>query len=303
MARMQDDEKFSPLKAVSQVVEKVAASVKGVLLASEHSLLHSPALLLHAVCVSLVALHPLQCRTRVTAAASRDTLDLAHHPRHIIRHTSLSARRAAEAEPKAKAEEAAEATQEAATPEDTKDDKPNDSGSDMDEFYSTADPRLSRQTVAMVLGLFDKWNGALASGDPEKVADLYADDGVLLPTVSNSVRSTRDGLLDYFTNFLKLEPQGVIDEYGIRQEAADDDGEACVISNSGIYTFTFGADGRTVQARYTYVYKKVGDEWKILSHHSSQLPTQLAPTPFKGAPSHPLSLAALRPLVGWRTCA
>lgn len=301
MARMQDDEKFSPLKAVSQVVEKVAASVKGVLLSSEHPSLHSAALPLHAVCKSLVALPHLQSRTCVMAAANRDTLDLAHHPRHMIRHASLSARIPAEAEPKV--EEAAEATKEAAAPEDTKGDTPNDSGSDMDEFYSTADPRLSRQTVAMVLGLFEKWNGALASGDPAKVADLYADDGVLLPTVSNSVRSTRDGLLDYFTNFLKLQPQGVIDEYGIRQEAADDDGEACVISNSGIYTFTFGADGRTVQARYTYVYKKVGDEWKILSHHSSQLPTQLAPTPFKGAPSHPLFLAALRPLVGWRTCA
>lgn len=76
------------------------------------------------------------------------------------------------------------------------------------EYYSTADPRLSGQDVKMVLGLFDTWNAALASGDPAKVADLYAPDGVLLPTVSNSVRSDKKGLIDYFTNFLKLEPQG-----------------------------------------------------------------------------------------------
>lgn len=150
------------------------------------------------------------------------------------------------------------------------------------EYYSTADPRLSGETVKMVLGLFEKWNAALASGDPTKVADLYAPDGVLLPTVSNSVRSTRKGHVDYFTNFLKLKPQGVIDEYGIREEAVDSDGESSVISNSGIYTFTLGVDGSKVQARFTYVYKKIDGEWKILSHHSSQLPSKLTPSPYTG---------------------
>lgn len=150
------------------------------------------------------------------------------------------------------------------------------------EFYSTADPRLSGEDVRMVLGLFDKWNAALATEDPNKVADLYAPNGVLLPTVSNSVRSDRKGLVDYFTNFCKLKPQGVIDEYGVRQEAVDSDGNSSVISNSGIYTFTLGADGSIVQCRYTYVYKKIGDEWKILSHHSSQLPTKLVPSPYTG---------------------
>jgi hypothetical protein len=75
---------------------------------------------------------------------------------------------------------------------------------------------------------------------------------------------------------------GVINEYGIRQEAVDSEGASSVISNSGIYTFTFGVDGTVVPARFTYVYKKIGDEWKILSHHSSQLPTKLTPSPFTG---------------------
>lgn len=151
------------------------------------------------------------------------------------------------------------------------------------EYYSTADPRLSGGTVKEILGLFDTWNASLASGDPKKVADLYAPDGVLLPTVSNSVRADREGLVDYFTNFLKLKPQGVIDEYGIREEAVDANGVSSVISNSGIYTFTLGADGSQVQCRFTYVYKKIGDDWKILHHHSSQLPTKLTPSPFTGA--------------------
>ena len=41
---------------------------------------------------------------------------------------------------------------------------------------------------ADIAGLFDKWNAALATLDSAKVADMYAKDAVLLPTVSNKVR-------------------------------------------------------------------------------------------------------------------
>jgi uncharacterized protein (TIGR02246 family) len=39
----------------------------------------------------------------------------------------------------------------------------------------------------MIASLFDTWNQALATKDPHRVADLYAHDAVLLPTVSNEV--------------------------------------------------------------------------------------------------------------------
>jgi uncharacterized protein (TIGR02246 family) len=58
--------------------------------------------------------------------------------------------------------------------------------------------------------MFDSWNTALASGDPFKVADLFVDNAVLLPTVSNSVRCDRQGIADYYTNFVKLQPQGTL---------------------------------------------------------------------------------------------
>ncbi len=40
-----------------------------------------------------------------------------------------------------------------------------------------------------IAALFDRWNAALRTGDPEKVAGLYAKDAVLLPTVSNRIRT------------------------------------------------------------------------------------------------------------------
>ena len=33
-----------------------------------------------------------------------------------------------------------------------------------------------------IIVLFDEWNGALQTGDPKKVAALYAADAILLPT-------------------------------------------------------------------------------------------------------------------------
>ena len=39
-----------------------------------------------------------------------------------------------------------------------------------------------------VIALFNDWNDALATGDPDVVTQMYADNAVLLPTVSNKVR-------------------------------------------------------------------------------------------------------------------
>ena len=81
----------------------------------------------------------------------------------------------------------------------------------------------------------------------------YAPGGVLLPTVSNKVRTTPAEIVDYFTTFLKLKPNGKIDESNVRMLTPD------TAINSGIYTFTLQKDGQpaTVQARYSFTYKKV----------------------------------------------
>jgi len=112
--------------------------------------------------------------------------------------------------------------------------------------------------------LFEEWNNALQTGDPKAVAALYEYNAILLPTVSNQVRHNHAEIEDYFVNFLAKGPVGKIDEANVRTF-----GDIAI--NSGIYTFTF-KDGQTVTARYTYVYKWNGQQWKIIEHHSSQLP-------------------------------
>lgn len=120
-------------------------------------------------------------------------------------------------------------------------------------------------TEANVIRFFERWNAALATGNPDEVTKLYAADAVLLPTVSNKVRHNHAEIRDYFVNFLAKEPQGEIDESNVRFLAPD------VVINSGVYTFTFG-DGSQVTARFTYLYRKEKGQWKIAEHHSSAMP-------------------------------
>jgi len=131
----------------------------------------------------------------------------------------------------------------------------------MPEGIVIAEP-ITKEEVRSLFGL---WNNALATKDPKKVADRYSKQGVLLPTVSDVPRTDYPGIVDYFTNFLKLEPQGEIL-----------DGNIIVGTNwaqdAGIYEFTMGATGAKVKGRYTYVYVFEDGEWKISQHHSSVMP-------------------------------
>ena len=116
-----------------------------------------------------------------------------------------------------------------------------------------------------IVQLFTNWNAALQTGDPDKVTALYATDAILLPTVSNQVRHNHAEIRDYFVNFLSKQPKGVIDEANTRHLAED------LVSNAGVYTFTFG-DGNSVTARFSYLYQQIDGDWKILEHHSSAMP-------------------------------
>jgi hypothetical protein len=65
-------------------------------------------------------------------------------------------------------------------------------------------------TKAEVRALFDLWNDALQTLDPETVAKRYAKDGVLLPTLSDVPRNDFEGIKDYFVGFLKKKPVGKV---------------------------------------------------------------------------------------------
>lgn len=117
---------------------------------------------------------------------------------------------------------------------------------------------------AQIAALFDRWNASLAIGNPALVAANYAERSILLPTISNQPRLTPAQKIEYFTTFLRKQPQGRIDlsmiEIGCNSAL-----------DAGVYTFSFG-DGSVVKARYSFTYRWDGQRWLITSHHSSVMP-------------------------------
>ena len=122
-------------------------------------------------------------------------------------------------------------------------------------------------TKQLVEELFNTWNNALQTGDAKKVTALYAEDAVLLPTVSNLPRTSPAEIEDYFIHFLQKKPYGIIKQRNIKQGCNK-------LTDAGIYDFEVVSGGKkeVVPARYTFVYEYRNNEWKIVHHHSSMMP-------------------------------
>lgn len=118
---------------------------------------------------------------------------------------------------------------------------------------------------AGVVALFERWNQSLQTGKPEVVVNNYAERSILLPTLSGVNRITKAEKEDYFDHFLAGKPQGRVTQRQITL--------GCNMAvDSGLYTFHMGSSGKDVGARYTYTYQWNGQNWLIVSHHSSLLP-------------------------------
>ena len=109
----------------------------------------------------------------------------------------------------------------------------------------------------------ETWISKIQTGDPKQVVDLYHDNGLLLGTFSDKERLGRNLILEYFENLLKSK----VDVEIVTQHKHETES---LVTNSGLYNFI--VDGKTVNARFSFVFIKTGDDWKILSHHSSVLP-------------------------------
>lgn len=126
---------------------------------------------------------------------------------------------------------------------------------------------LMEATNTEIAELFDRWNAALQTGDPRKVAQLYAKSAILLPTLSSRLRQSPEAIEEYFEEFLRLKPRSKIIQQNVR--LFDD-----IAINSGVYVFEIEREGQplSVKARFTFIYHCEGGDWKIIEHHSSLLP-------------------------------
>ena len=132
-----------------------------------------------------------------------------------------------------------------------------------------------KATQQEVSANFDRWKAALATKNPKTVAALFTQTAVLSPTVSNDVRETPAEVEAYFVGFLKMSPVPTLNERNI--QVLDEN----TAVEAGVWTFDLVKDGKPtwVTARYSFVWEKQGNEWKIQHLHSSMMPETLKDRP------------------------
>ncbi len=124
-------------------------------------------------------------------------------------------------------------------------------------------------TTAAVESQFKVFNDAWATKNPDTVTALFAKDGVLLATVSNTPRTTPDAIKDYFVSFLKGEPVGTINTSTIKLGCN-------MATRMGTWTVALTNQNsgmrNDVKARYTFIYAYEDGAWKVAHLHSSMMP-------------------------------
>jgi|TARA_B110000014_G_scaffold254290_1_gene234722 uncharacterized protein (TIGR02246 family) len=111
--------------------------------------------------------------------------------------------------------------------------------------------------------LLQKWADTIKQGDPKQVTLLYDKKALLLGTFSAKERVGHNAISEYFVNLLKNSVSvEIVSEHTYAWDT--------VAVNSGLYNFVL--PDKTIAARFSFVYGRNEDLWKIISHHSSVLP-------------------------------
>lgn len=131
------------------------------------------------------------------------------------------------------------------------------------EFEALANPHLKATRVALL-----RWAEAVSSGNVGDVLALYADDAILVPTMSDDIGGHDDERRAYFKGFL-ANPGLKCRIDSLRKRISHKLGTVVV---GGHYTFTFQRDGaeEVVPARFLFTFEEVEGRWLITGHHSSQ---------------------------------
>jgi uncharacterized protein (TIGR02246 family) len=117
-----------------------------------------------------------------------------------------------------------------------------------------------------VVQLFERWNAALATGEPAKVAALYAENAVLMPALSERVYVGREQIRGYYAEFLGQHPQAAVQMRAtmLGCNTASDAG-------AFVYRVTGRRKGTRmlIGGRFSATYAFRDGDWRIVHHHIS----------------------------------
>ncbi len=132
---------------------------------------------------------------------------------------------------------------------------------------SFAQPTVDEKTEAQVAAATLEWIKTFNTRDAAQISALYAPDAILWGTVSKTIRTTPEEILEYFEESSAKRPnlRMFLGEYHVRLFGN-------IATNSGYYTSRNPVDGQEVviPMRFTFTYRREDDRWMIVNHHSSR---------------------------------
>ncbi|MEN2980175.1 nuclear transport factor 2 family protein [Tistrella bauzanensis] len=130
------------------------------------------------------------------------------------------------------------------------------------------DPNQVKSEIDAALA---SWAWSLNSGQQGiVVTNMYGNDAIMMSDDAQGVMFNNGGIVRYYGNLVAQRPDlKVTFGDGWITVLGPDVGTA-----TGFYTFAYTEKGRevSVPARYTLIYRKTSDGWRIVSHHSSRMP-------------------------------
>src|SRR5258706_9419611 len=130
-----------------------------------------------------------------------------------------------------------------------------------------AEERADDAVGAQVAAATAEWISTFNTRDAARISALYAPDAILWGTVSQTIRTTPGEILEYFEESSAKRPnlRMFLGEYHVRLY-----GDIAI--NSGYYTSRNPVNGQEVAIpmRFTFTYRREGDRWTIVNHHSSR---------------------------------
>jgi uncharacterized protein (TIGR02246 family) len=130
-------------------------------------------------------------------------------------------------------------------------------------------PTAATQPAADTALPLQAWVDAFNSRDPKRIVALYAPDAVLWGTTAKTLARTPDEIWSYFRD-AGQRPQIRVTVQQVHARSV-----AGLILVSGAYTFAdVQGDVWTNErrARFSFVFRRDGDRWLIVEHHSSRVP-------------------------------
>lgn len=135
-------------------------------------------------------------------------------------------------------------------------------------------PSLAHAAPASpIKAAYEEWVDVLEAApscDGDSVAELYAPNAVLLATFTDYVKGAAQ-ITKYFDNLT------CYDDLQVETNRITTMRKGNLGYATGLYTFSYAnADGTRTQvpARFTFVFDKSGNNWRIVNHHSSVRPEE-----------------------------